>query len=195
MTDTWIDQQRKAAQVTADEDLTEALQAIEDWKAEARKEAERHDHHSTKQAVENCPPTDKAAPALFDIFAANAERIYMICHEAHTVYTESSHADEPSLSLGDLLQEAYPLFLRSMVRHKDRDVSQHIQRAFQDRVIGYVETILTERDDPDGRSELEDQSHVAPAFDIPALLEELCEGDKLSRRATRAYDRLHPKRG
>ncbi len=194
MNDTWIDQQRIAASVTSGEDLTEALQAIEEWKQAARKEAESHSHHATKKAVENCPPTDEAAPALFDIFAANAERIYMICHDAHTVYAESSHADEPSLALEDLLQEAYPLYLRAMVRHKGRDVAQHIQRAFKDRMIDYVETILTERDDPDGRPPIADESRVAPSFDIPRLYNELREDDRLPRKAERAWDRLHPDR-
>lgn len=189
----WIDRQRQAAGVTGDEDLTDALQAIEGWRARAREEADKHARHSTKKAVQNCPPTDNAARALFDIFAAHAERICHICRETHEVYTTSSHSDEPSLDLEDLLQEAYPLFLRAMVRHEG-DVGDHLQRAFRDRVKDYIETILTERDDPDERGALEDESRVAPGFDIPRLYNELREEDRLPRKAERAYDRLHPER-
>ncbi|MCS3827426.1 hypothetical protein GGP85_002896 [Salinibacter ruber] len=194
MTDDWIKQQRQAAGVTADKDLTTALQAIEGWKEKAREEAQRHARHATKEAVQNCPPADGAARALFDIFATHAERIFHICRQAHEVYTTSSHSDEPALDLDDLLQEAYPLFLRSMIRHTDRGVGDHLQRAFRDRVRDYVETTLTERDDPDDRPALKDESRVAPGFDIPRLYQELRESDRLSRRAERAYDRLHPER-
>lgn len=193
----WIGRQRRTAGVGGpeDEDLSDALDAIEEWKQDARKEAEEHSRHSTKKAVQNCPPTDTAAPALFRIFAVHAEQVFHICREAHVVYTQSAHADEPGLDIEDLLQEAYPLYLRAMVRHKDREVSDHLQRAFRDRVKDYVETVLTERDDPDDRPELEDESHVAPGYDLPKLYKELREEDRLPKRAERAYDRMHPEQG
>lgn len=190
----WIDKQQQAAGVTSETDLTEALEAIEEWKGEAREEAERHARHATKEAVQNCPPEEGAARALFDVFAAHAERIFHICREAHEVYMTSSHSDEPSLDLEDVLQEAYPLFLRAMVRHEDREVGDHLQRAFRDRVRGYIETTLTERDDEDDRPALADDSKVAPGFNVPRVYNELREEDRLPRRSQKAYNRLHPER-
>lgn len=190
----WTEKQRQAAGVTADTDLTTALEAIEGWKEKAREEAQRHSRHSTKKAVQNCPPGEGAARALFDVFAVHAERIFHICRQAHEIYATSSHSDEPSLDLDDLLQEAYPLYLRAMVRHDDREVGEHLQRAFRDRVRDYVETILTDRDDPDDRDPVVDESRVAPGFDIPRLYNELRAADRLSRRSQRAYRRLHPDR-
>jgi len=180
----WIEDQRAAARVSAEDDIEPHLRRIEDWQKRARAVANNEGRHATKTAVQECPPTDAEARALHTIYAIEADTVYHICREAYSAYMQSSHAQEPHLSLDDVLVEAYPLYLRAMVRYQGtRPLEKHLLVALRNRVRDYLESKLSVPDDPDGRPELEDRDPVAPGFDLVEIYAELVEEGQVSDRA------------
>jgi len=190
VTDRWIERQREAA--ILDEDEQTYLDRISDWQARARAEADKHNTHQNKRAVQNCPPSDAEAGALFCLFATWADRVYGIAKHTLQSHSETGHTDEPGLELEDLLQEGYILFQRAMVRAESENEMASRLRA---RMAEYCKSQLVERDDPDDRSPVGDDHEVAPGFSIPALYNELKEEDRLPRRAERLWDQLRPDAG
>jgi hypothetical protein len=189
--DQWIQRQRDAARVSEGDEPD--MDAIKAWQEEARTVADEAGRHGTKKAVQECPPSDEAARALFEAFAIEAEVVFHVCREAYQAYTDSGHEDEPHLSLEDLLQEAYVLFQRSMVRFQgERTLERHVRRPFRDRVRAYLDAQLSTYDDPENRPAVEDQAAFAPGYDMAGIYDELREEDRLPKRADRLWREAYP---
>lgn len=181
----WIKRQIQAA--VLDEDEATYLDRISDWQARAQQEAEQHDHASTKKAVQNCPPTDSEAGALYQLFASKAETVYHVARE------ELEHASETNaLTLEDILQEAYVLYQRSMVRYDPErgTLKNYLAHALRQRIRDYIEkhSATTSEDE----SEVTDTEAVAPGFSIPALYNELKEEGRVADTAEQLHDRITP---
>lgn len=179
----WIAQQQQTAPL--DEDVDTYLERIEAWQRRAQKEAEEHSYASTKKAVEEEPPTGDEARALYHLYARHAETIYHVCQQ------ELERASETdALTLEDVLQEAYPRFMRAMVSY-DRErgeLKMYLAHALRQRIKDYVKANREETDDSE--QEQPDDSPIAPGFDIPRLYDEMVEEGRVPRKAERLHDTL-----
>jgi len=176
---TWPDQIRHSAGVDPDEEPSPYLSQLSRWHRQTRAAAAGHSRHATKRAVQEVDPRPEERRALMALFALQAETIYWVCSDVLSRYARSGHADEPSLELEDLLAEAYPLFLRALVRYEgDRPLEIHVRRAFRGRVEDYVESRLRHPAPigPDGAApDIPDTSGSLPDVDIGAICKELQE--------------------
>lgn len=180
----WIERHKEAAP-----DLSDAhLRAFEQWQREARAVADVASRHSNKKAVEEVTPGPAAAEALYGLFAKHAEDIWHTCREIHTKYVQSSHADEPGLSLDDLLQEAYPIFQRAMVRAEGK--YQMLNR-LEARMADYVRSQLVTHDDPGSRRDIEG-STAAADVDLVAMYDDLCTQNDVPDEAADLWEEIKP---
>jgi len=174
---TWAQRLRHSAGVSTDEAPDPYLDALLDWFRRTRQAAENYSRHATKQAVRDIEPTVEEQEALTFLFALQAETIYWVCSDLLSRYTESKHADRPSLQLEDLLTEAYPLFLRALVRYdQERPLEVHVRRAFRDRIRDYIESRLHRpAPSPEGQPHpiLPDAPEPLPEVDVGAICQEL----------------------
>lgn len=165
----WPDQIRRSVGARSTEDPSQYLTQLSEWFRRTRNVASEHSRHATKEAVQSVDPTEEEQQALMALFADQAETIYWVCSDALDAYSRSGHAEEPSLELQDLLAEAYPLFLRALVRYQgNRPLEIHVRRAFRDRIRSYIESHLR-HPTPSGES-----GEPSP---IPEPLSELPEVD------------------
>jgi len=188
----WIDRQKRAASSNASEE--ELLRRIESWKTRAQAAAAEHNHNQTKKALRDEPPTDAEAGAIYSLYAKHAETVFHVVRKVHNAYSRSGHADEPTVSLEDTLQEAYVLFQRALVAYEgERDLERHLRRAFRDRVQGYLDTRLTASEDVEDEPKRTGRG-AAAGFSIPTLYAELVNEGKVEEEAARLFDSIHPKR-
>lgn len=164
------------------------LRALESWQVQARRVAEEASRHGNKQAVQEVVPGPAAAEALYGLFARHAEDIWHVCREIHNQYVQSSHADEPSLSLEDLLQEAYPLYQRAMVQAEGK---YEMLNRLEARMAEYVRSQLVTRDDPEARPEVASEPASAEV-DLVAMYDCLCDEDRVPDEAADLWDRIKP---
>ncbi|WP_103021474.1 hypothetical protein [Salinibacter altiplanensis] len=176
---TWAQRLRRSTGVSTGEEPGPHLGALSGWLRRTRQAAEGYGRHATKQAVRDVDPTAEEQEALTALFALQAETIYWVCSDLLERYTESAHADRPSLQLEDLLAEAYPLFLRALVRYdQERPLEVHVRRAFRDRARDYIESRLHRpASNPEGHPHpvLPDTPEPVPEVDVGAICEELQE--------------------
>ena len=176
---TWAQRLRRSAGVSKGDEPAPHLRKISGWLRRTRQAAEDYGRHATKQAVRDVEPTREEQEALTALFALQAETMYWVCSDLLGRYTESSHPDRPSLQLEDLLAEAYPLFLRALVRYKgERPLEVHVRRAFRDRARDYIESRLHRpASSPEGRPHpiLPGPLGALPEIDIGAICRELQE--------------------
>lgn len=150
--------------------------------------ADEANRSGTKIALEECPPSDEEARALFALFAIEADTVYFACKDAMERTPQVQ-----ALDLDDVLSESYVLFLRSMVRY-DRErgeLAPYLGHALRVRVKAYVKSMQHETSDEEDM-EVEDVSRVAPGFDIPELYQELKDEGRLPSRAQELWDQLAP---
>lgn len=186
----WINRQKRAAA----NDLApndELLDRIEEWQERAAAVADEHAQNQTKRAVQECPPGDVAAGALFGLFARHAETIWHVCNE------QMERASEvEALTLEDVLMEAYPLYIRAMVRYDPArgPLDLYLASALSRRVQIYIASHAHESAEEGAETEVEDAETIAPGYNIPELYEELIAEGAVPERAAEVYDRLHPDR-
>lgn len=192
MNDQWIHEQRRNAGVDPGEDPAPYLKRIELWQERAQEVADNCTHNELKTAVCEVPPTDDEAQALYELYALWAESIYAITMHTHQSHAQNGAADEPVASPHDLIQESYVLFQRAMVRSTTKEKMTSRLRA---RMAEHVRTQLTVEDDPDNRHAVEDREAIAPGYNLPQLYDELHDEGRLSRRAEKLWERLHPEGG
>ena len=176
---TWAQRLRRSAGVSTGDEPAPHLHALSGWLRRTRQAAEGYGRHATKQAVRDVEPTEEEQKALTALFALQAETMYWVCSDLLGRYTESGHPDRPSLQLEDLLAEAYPLFLRALVRYEgERPLEVHVRRAFRDRARDYIESRLHRpASAPEGRPHpiLPETLGSLPEIDIGAICRELQE--------------------
>lgn len=180
----WIERQEQA--IRPDTDPEALLETIEGWQERAQEVA---DKSGTEEAIEKCPPSDEEARAIYQLFSVHAETIFHVCK---TVLEKTPEVE--ALELEDVLQEAYPLFQRVLIRYERErgDLQLYLANALKAYVKRWVGGMQHETAEEEAT--VEDRSKVAPGFDIPRLYNELREEDRLPRKAEELYDKLHPKR-
>lgn len=188
----WIERQRAAAGVRPGDDPTPHLDKIAEWQSRAREVADEASQHGNKKAVREVTPDAEEARAIFRLYALWAEDIWHTAKDIYDSYVQSGHADEPSLTLDDALQESYPIFQRAMVQAETKHGALNRLEA---RLAEYVESQLVIPENPDEHSPVEDRDPIAPGFDLVKVYDELHREGKLPGRAAALWERLGPDSG
>lgn len=164
---------------------------IEQWQTRARREAERHDHHACKRAVQETTPTDEQARSLHKLFAEHREDIR---HWCKTALDKIEGQDRPSVDIEDLMAEAYILMQRSLVRYdpEKAGLRTFLQHDLRGRIRDYLRSVSHESVAGTERPEREDREPIAPGFDIPQIYRELVQEGRVSPAAARLWRQAHP---
>jgi hypothetical protein len=190
MQDTWIQQKRDQANLEPSREDSEALlEKIKGWQRDAQEVASKASYHQLKKAVQEVPPNDLEAQYLFKLYALWADAIYGICVHTYRTHSHNAAADEPVVSLKDLLQESYILFQRAMVRSTTKEKMRSRLRA---RMAEHVRTQMTVEDDPEERTPEEATDAIAPGFDLPEIYQELVDENRVSQESAKIWRRLKP---
>lgn len=174
----WIDEHQ------ADGDEATYLDRIKSWQERAQEAATRYTSAATKKALEDEPPRDDEARALYHLYALHAETVYHVCRQE---LERASNTE--ALTLEDVLQESYPRFLRAMVQY-DRERGEldlYLAHALRQRVQDYIHSQAEQKEE---EQEQEDTAPIAPGFDLPSIYRELKAEGRVPRNAKRLHDTL-----
>jgi RNA polymerase sigma factor (sigma-70 family) len=118
--------------------VSHALSALADWRARAREEAAQHPQHQAKRAVQATEMTEAERTAAGALFEAASEDIRTICRVAYG----KARGQVRGLSVEDVYQEAYVLFLRALVHYDPEKASlkTYLYHALRSRVTEYLRT-------------------------------------------------------
>jgi DNA-directed RNA polymerase specialized sigma subunit len=151
------------------------MEELGDWQRRARQKAEQHSRHQCKKAVQETTPTDKEAEALFALYRKHKDDIKHWCRQA------LSKAQGTTLTLDDVMAEAYILFQRSLVRYDEEKAGlrTYLQHDLRGRIRDYLEAVTEEQ----GEQEEPEDRVVAPGFDLVEIYEELIDEGRVSEEA------------
>jgi RNA polymerase sigma factor (sigma-70 family) len=169
------------------------LRILSSWHARAQSAAQRHATHATKRAVRQTEMSEAEQAAAHALYREHKGLIRRICSAALSKARQSP--EQPPLSLPDLMQEAYVLFLRALVRYDPAKGSMdtYLKHALRSRITDYLRS-RSERVAAPGR----DSSGPAPepdrsghqSVDMGSVAEELLEEYDLPERARHMWQRL-----
>jgi DNA-directed RNA polymerase specialized sigma24 family protein len=106
----------------------------------ARKQAECYHYNETKQAIRACRMRPDEADAAASLFELHRDLITAISSQEYRKRSGSRHG--PGIGVQDVVQEAYILLLRSLVRYDGRDFRMHLRSALRDRIRTYLDSRL-----------------------------------------------------
>ena len=169
-------------------DTQDHIATLKDWISKAREEAQRHDRHQTKQAVQNQPMSAEESEAAGHLFALHEDIIFSIAKEEYDK-RQVGHADRVGVELDDVLQESYILMLRALVMYKGGTFRNHLRNAFRDRLRDYLDSQLQVYDPGEANrpaipnNSTAGRSTALPGFQVHSIVGDMVEDGDLSSTA------------
>ena len=116
------------------------LATLSDWIARAQQQAACYHYNETKQAVRAVRMRPDEADAAASLFELHRDLITALADEEYRKRSGSAHG--PGIDCADVVQEAYILMLRSLVRYSGSDFRTHLRSALRDRIRTYLDSQL-----------------------------------------------------
>jgi len=115
------------------------LATLSDWIDRACAAASRYRYNETKQAVQAVPMSDRESAAASRLYELHSDLIASLSREEHYKRTRGA-GDRPGVSVDDVMQEAYILMLRALVRYRGGGFRAHLRYALRDRIRTYLDS-------------------------------------------------------
>jgi len=113
------------------------LATLSDWIDRACAAASRYRYHETKQAVQAVPMNDRESAAASRLYELHSDLIASLVRSAHYKRARGS-GDRPGVTVGDVMQEAYILMLRALVRYEGGSFRVHLRYSLRGRIRDYL---------------------------------------------------------
>lgn len=115
------------------------LATLSDWIDRACAAASRYLYNETKQAVRSVPMSERESAAASRLYELHSDLIASLARDEHYKRTRGA-GDRPSVSVEDVMQEAYILMLRALVRYQAGSFRAHLRYALRDRIRTYLDS-------------------------------------------------------
>ena len=116
------------------------LATLSDWIHRAQQQAACYHYNETKQAVRAVRMQPNEADAAAHLYELHSDLIRALASEEYRKRSGSRHG--PGVDVDDVVQEAYILMLRSLVRYSGSDFRTHLRSALRDRIRTYLDSRL-----------------------------------------------------